>query len=138
MSDSNEQLAKALRKHNQSVTQARQTVFAALQDKEPQTMSEVVVACPSIDRASVYRTISLFESLSIVRRLQIGWKYKLELTDAFHHHHHHLSCMRCGAIVSLPENPRIETWLRQLATENGYAMEDHQLEIQGVCSRCKS
>lgn len=138
MSDSQEQLAKALRAHGQSVTKARQTVFGALQGKEPQTMSEVVSACHEIDRASVYRTISLFESLGIVRRLQIGWKYKLELTDAFHHHHHHLSCVECGGLVSLSEDVGIENRLRQLAIQHGYTMEDHQLEIQGVCKQCQA
>jgi len=35
---------------------------------------------------------------------QIGWKYKLELSNAFQHHHHHLTCLQCGGVTPLPED----------------------------------
>src|ERR1700722_13846047 len=89
-----EELKAALKSREYSLTAARQAVFSALLDKEPQTMQQLVAACPTIDRASVYRTVSLFEQLGVVQRLQIGWKYKLELSDRFHHHHHHLTCVK--------------------------------------------
>ncbi len=85
-----------------SLTRARLAVFRALQDKEPLAMAEVARACAGkADRASVYRAVALFEELGIVKRLQIGWKYKLELSDAFHHHHHHLTCLKCGRVDTL-------------------------------------
>lgn len=101
-------------------------------------MAELAKACASIDRASVYRTITLFERLGIVKRLQMGWKYKLELSDAFQHHHHHLTCSRCGRIIPLPEDERLEKRLRQLVDTLGFDMRDHQLEIQGYCDSCRA
>ena len=112
-------------------------VFATLQDKEPQTMREIIVACAGrVDRASVYRTIALFERLGIVQRLQIGWKYKLELGDAFHRHHHHLTCRQCGRTFALPEDTELEQRLRALSARQKFAMQGHQLEIQGLCQNC--
>src|ERR1700733_372533 len=100
-----EQLKITLKAHHQSLTKSRLLIFTALEDKEPQTMHEIVAACQGqVDRASVYRTIALFERLGIVLRLQIGWKYKLELSDDFHHHHHHLTCRQCGKTIPLPED----------------------------------
>lgn len=138
MSNPLDQLTIALRLHGQSVTAARKTVFLALLDKEPQSMRDIVAACGhSIDRASVYRTITLFESLGIVQRLQIGWKYKLELSDAFHRHHHHLTCLRCGHITPLAEDAHLEQHLRDAAERHGFVMQGHQLEIQGLCLTCQ-
>jgi Fur family transcriptional regulator, ferric uptake regulator len=139
MADPSELFKVLLRKHSQSLTRTRLAVFSALQDKEPQTMREIVAACTGkVDRASVYRTITLFERLGIVQRLQIGWKYKLELSDTFHHHHHHLTCRRCGRTIPLPEDRQLEARLHTLSRGQGFTMLGHQLEIQGICAECRS
>lgn len=138
MTEPLEQLKNTLKQHRQSLTKSRQAVFAAMQNKEPQTMHEVILACGGrIDRASVYRTIVLFEKLGIVQRLQIGWKYKLELSDNFHHHHHHLTCQECGRTTALPEDPELEKRLAGLAANQSFSMRGHQLEIQGICESCR-
>ncbi|MDB5170348.1 MAG: transcriptional regulator, Fur family transcriptional regulator, ferric uptake regulator [Candidatus Saccharibacteria bacterium] len=137
MPDPVDQLKIVLKQHSQSLTAARQTVFSALQNKEPQTMHEVVFACQGqVNRASIYRVISLFERLGIVQRLQIGWKYKLELSGAFHHHHHHMTCTQCSVTVQIPEDTHLEQHLRDAAASQSFVMQGHQLEIQGLCARC--
>jgi Fur family ferric uptake transcriptional regulator len=138
MSEPLEQFKTTLKAKNQSLTKTRLAVFRALQDKEPQTMREVVAACKGqADRASIYRTIALFEKLGIVQRLQIGWKYKLELSDAFHHHHHHLTCTNCGRTIPLPEDRQLEARLHTLSRTQDFIMKGHQLEIQGLCENCR-
>jgi Fur family ferric uptake transcriptional regulator len=133
-----DQLKQTLKAGGQSLTTARQTIFAALQDEEPLTMHEIIQKClGEVDRASVYRTVALFERLGIVQRLQIGWKYKLELSDAFHHHHHHLTCSHCGTTIPLPEDADLERRLQQLADSQTFIMTGHQLEIVGLCRNCR-
>jgi len=90
----------------------------------------------AIDRASLYRTIDLFEKLGIVQRIYIGWKYKIELSDAFVHHHHHISCLGCGKIVAITEENEIERLIHDLAAKHGFTAENHQLEVRGYCQRC--
>lgn len=132
-----EQFQTTLKDQGHSLTKSRQLIFLALQDKEPQTMAELMAACAGrVDRASLYRTVALFERLGVVQRLQIGWKYKLELSDAFHHHHHHLTCRRCGQVTPLVEDTLLEKRLAAAARRSGFQMEDHQLEIQGLCKDC--
>ncbi len=138
MANSVNQLTLTLKHKGQSLTRARLLVFEALQDKEPQTMAEIVKACPYIDRASVYRNITLFEKLGIVERLQIGWKYKLELSDDFVHHHHHLTCTKCGTVIPFEEDSELISQLTQVAHKMHFTMSTHQLEIQGVCQVCFS
>lgn len=101
-------------------------------------MAELVAACSPINRASTYRTVFLFEQLGIVQRLQIGWKYKLELSDSFHLHHHHLTCRQCGVVIPFEEDPALEKRLIALARSHDFAMSGHQLEIQGICQSCST
>ena len=137
MSDLLEQLSQALKQRGQSLTRPRQIIFTALQNSEPQTMQQLVLACAGqVDRASVYRTIALFEKLDIVQRLQIGWKYKLELSDSFQRHHHHLTCVNCGRIIPFDEDTGLVRMLDQFARGKNFVMRGHQLEIQGVCQNC--
>lgn len=135
---SHELLARTLRKHRQSLTTPRRIVFAALQGQEPLTMHELVERCPGVDRATVYRTVSLFERCGIVGRLQTGWKYKLELSGDFHEHHHHATCLRCGRSFILPEDATVEQRLHELAETAGFQLTRHQLELQGYCSACQT
>ncbi len=101
-------------------------------------MQQLVSRCRiTIDRASVYRTVRLFEQLGIVQRLQIGWKYKLELSNAFQDHHHHLTCLHCSAVTPLPEDLVLEAQLTRLAQQHNFDARDHQLEIRGLCLNCR-
>lgn len=130
-------LQQTLKQHGQSLTVARQTVFAALQGQEPQTMHALIERTADIDRASVYRTVALFERLGIVQRLQTGWKYKLELSDSFHEHHHHATCRGCGTSFILPEDTTLEARLRAGAAAHGFKLENHQIELSGICQNCQ-
>lgn len=138
MSKPLEELIKTLKKHGQSVTKTRQIVFSVMEGKEPMTFNEINKACLGyVDRASIYRTIALFEKIGVVQRLQIGWKYKLELSDSFHNHHHHLTCKNCGRTTPLPEDQLLEARLEYLSKSRNFVMYGHQLEIQGLCLNCQ-
>jgi len=89
-----------------------------------------------VDRASLYRTVHLFEQLGLVQRIYIGWKYKIELSDIFTHHHHHISCLGCGKVVAMTEEAEIEQLISQLAARHGFTAQSHQLEVRGYCPLC--
>lgn len=88
-----------------------------------------------MDRASVYRTVELFERLGIIRRINIGWKYKLELSDAFADHHHHLTCLGCQTIIPINEQT-LEQFVDTIAAAHRFLPTEHQIEIQGYCHTC--
>lgn len=129
---------KVLRDNGCSVTWPRRLVFEALRGKEPLSMRALMLSLDNrIDRASLYRAISLFERLDIVQRVYVGWKYQLELSDIFEHHHHHISCLGCGKLVAIKEDTQVEHLIQSLAAKNGMSAERHQLEIQGYCEKCR-
>ncbi len=130
-------LIKQLNSNNFSITKTRLAVFDALINKEPLAMKDLVLNLAKItDRASVYRTVDLYEKLGIVQRLNIGWKYKIELSDKYQEHHHHISCSICGLLISTDGDSHIEQDINELAKKHGFKILSHQLEIQGVCSNC--
>lgn len=137
MTDTHQQLSQQLKLAGYSTTVPRKLVFDALLHQDPMQMSDIVhKLIGHVDRASVYRTIDLFESLNIVQRLHSGWKYKIELTDTFHDHHHHISCQLCGKVVDIQGDSYIENDIAQLAVTYGFKPISHQLEILGICKTC--
>jgi Fur family ferric uptake transcriptional regulator len=130
-------LHKILKDNAYSVTEARSLVFDILWNQEPQSMHEIEIKSHGkIDRASIYRTINLFERLGLVQRIIIGWKYKLELTDVFLNHHHHISCLGCGKVVSIKEDEEIEKMIGSFSVKYKITADRHQLEVQGYCEKC--
>ncbi len=137
MSKQTESLSSFLKEKGYSATKPRLDVFKTLSGHEPLSMAEIINKASKVDRASVYRTIGLFEELKIVRRLNLGWKYKIELSDKFSHHHHHLTCSKCGKIIPITEDIKLETHIRMLAAREHFKPEDHELEIHGLCRTCR-
>lgn len=130
-------LQKLLKDSGYSVTTPRKIVCELLWHQEPLSMHELTLRSKGkIDRASLYRTLALFERLGLVQRINVGWKYKVELSDVFTHHHHHLSCLNCGKIVAITEEDEIERLIKAIARSYGFVPRGHQLEITGYCTSC--
>ncbi|HUA12954.1 MAG TPA: Fur family transcriptional regulator [Candidatus Sulfotelmatobacter sp.] len=138
MSQKDNDIATVLRKNGLKVTKQRLLVFETLEKCEPVTMNELYdLVKGQLDRASLYRIITAFEELSIVSRINIGWKYKIELSDAFSEHHHHLTCIRCGKIVPINEE-ELEGFIDSLTLSHKFKPTEHQIEVQGYCEACSS
>lgn len=127
-----------MKKDGYSLTKPRKIVFDFLHEQEPQSMQVLIKRAETkVDRATVYRTIELFENLGVVHRLNIGWKYKVELSDVFHAHHHHFYCTNCGNTYPLEPNSMLETMIDSVVAHEGFSPRGHSLEIQGLCSECR-
>jgi Fur family ferric uptake transcriptional regulator len=128
---------KILRTNSLSITNARKKVFLALLGNEPQSMRDIERSInKSINRTSIYRVIELFDKLGLIHKVQIGWKYKIELSDVFVGHHHHISCLGCGKVIAIHEDKSIERLIHELAATHNIQRPVHQLEIQGYCEGC--
>lgn len=85
---------------------------------------------PHISIATVYRTVRLFEDAGIVEKHDFGdgrARYE-EATDA---HHDHLIDIQSGKVVEF-FNDEIEKLKEKIATELGYKLVDHRLELYAV------
>lgn len=134
----NEDFVQTLKEAGYSVTKPREIVFSALLSGRPRSMRELTLDLSSvIDRASIYRTVALFEKLGIVTRVQTGWKYKIELSDRFTPHHHHMTCQSCGRDISFDEPEDLDLLINKVASQHGFVAKNHTLEISGLCSQCR-
>nr|WP_321265874.1 Fur family transcriptional regulator [uncultured Sulfurimonas sp.] len=85
--------------------------------------------------ATVYRTLSLLEDSNIVTSLSFGAqgkKYELGAKN----HHDHLICTECGSITEFVDE-QIENRQHRIADELGFKMEDHSMQIYGICKSCQ-
>ena len=129
---------KILEDNNSKVTKPRLVVFNLLLNQPPQSIAELVSSSAGrVNRVSVYRIIDHFEKVGIARRVTIGWKYKIELSDIFLYHHHHITCLSCGRIEAIKSGPAAEETINSLALHTGFTVSTHQLELQGYCHDCQ-
>jgi len=85
---------------------------------------------PRISLATVYRTLSLFEELGVVRACGLGEAHAHY--EVRHDDHLHLVCSECGRIIDLPS----PVPLRKLAESEGFRIERIRLELIGLCDAC--
>ncbi len=136
--DKLDSLENILKANKLSYTKPRRLVFEAIKRNAPLSMNELVGLCfHQIDRATVYRIVELYERLDIIHKLQIGWKYKLELSDIFNTHHHHLSCTSCGKIIDIEHSKEVEDSINILAKSKNFQVSEHQIEVLGICNDCQ-
>jgi Fur family transcriptional regulator, ferric uptake regulator len=132
-----ETLQTILKNNGYSITKPRQIVFEKLLQNQPLNIAKLAKLCArQIDRASVYRTVTLFEKLGIVTKAWLGFKSHLELSEAFSPHHHHLTCLKCGAVIAV-EDRFLENNLAHIAARFQFEPTSHQVEISGLCAKCK-
>ena len=134
-----EKYLSMLKSSGLSNTNARRAVFNLLiaSNHKPLSSSEIIFSCSdSADRASVYRNIEALTKAGVIQKIYTGWKYKLELSDAFHGHHHHLICTNCGDIRTIENDQVLESSIDRLSAEYKFKAKDHRIEIFGICKDC--
>lgn len=86
--------------------------------------------------ATIYRTLSLLEESNIVTSISFGVqgkKYELGAKE----HHDHMICTECGTIIEFVDE-EIEKKQHKIADELGFKMQDHSMQIYGICKDCQN
>ena len=91
-----------------------------------------------INRATVYRTLSLLKKLSLIDELDLmhleGEKHYYEAKPKSGHLH--LACFRCGKILEYA-SPAFERLKAEIAAENDFEISVTRLEVGGLCGDCR-
>ena len=112
----------------------RLVIGAAAAQGRPFTAEELCAALPCVGRATVYRGLRvLVETEQVCRVLLEDRELRYQLSHPGHHHH--LLCTVCGASANL-EGCDVEEMLRSAATDAGFRMSGHWLEVYGRCIDC--
>jgi Fur family ferric uptake transcriptional regulator len=81
-------------------------------------------------RATVYRTVKLFEDAGILERHDFR-DGRARYEEAPESHHDHLIDVQTGSVIEF-RNEDIEKLQRRVAEELGFELVDHRLELYGV------
>lgn len=131
-------LKQTLKEAGSNATKSRQSVFNELQKNGPISIAALTAATKQqTDRATVYRTVELFEKLGIVNRIWHDTAHQVELSEIFTPHHHHAVCQNCGRIVDITSS-ELESAISTLAKHHKFLALNHTVELSGYCSNCQS
>src|SRR3954447_3315780 len=125
-------------RHGLAVTHQRQIIFGTLAGMRGHPSPEAVYDLvkehiPSISLATVYKNLKTFEEHGLIREVSPHHGSARFETNAVPHHH--LVCLRCKAIMDLPEADVGPVRLKKRAP-GGFRIERYNVEIFGVCGKC--
>ncbi|MCX6731101.1 MAG: Fur family transcriptional regulator [Candidatus Roizmanbacteria bacterium] len=130
-------IIKLLKGKGQRLTSQKKEVIQVLQ-KKPLTVLQILTLVKSkkgkIDKATVYRILTNFVKLGIVKEINLGAReVHYELTNC--DHHHHLVCENCGHIedIQLCE----DELLKEVQKQSQFRVKEHSLEFFGTCIKCQ-
>jgi Fur family ferric uptake transcriptional regulator len=137
-----EDFKNLLKQNNLKFTIQREVILETLYNSKehltPETLQQVIQKKYSdlkVGIATVYRTLSLLEDSKMVTSLSFGAqgkKYELGAKE----HHDHFICTRCGKITEFVDE-QIEERQHKIADELGFKMQDHSMQIYGICKECQ-
>lgn len=90
------------------------------------------------DSTTVYRTLMLFQELSVIRQVGLPDRAGYFLLNAPGESCHFLVCRRCGVISELPPSEHCRGLEAGIARHHGYADLEHELRFFGICPTCQA
>ena len=129
------------RERGQRLSRPRRAVLAKLLSaRRPLSAYELLDLLRSEDgrstAASVYRTIDFLMALGIVHRLESTRSFVLCEHPDGPHWVQFLICRRCGQVVEA-EDERVAAATERLGQRLGFALDQHIVELTGVCESCR-
>ena len=88
------------------------------------------------DLATIYRNLSLMESLAIINSVDLGEGFKRYEMNRPESHKHHIICRSCGKIEDV-EECGLQEIEKKIFRKIGFKIEKHRLEFFGVCALCR-
>lgn len=114
-----------------------ETIANALASLNPlQVYDKTRATCPGLGLVTVYRTLEKLEELGLIQRVHQPGGCNAYLPSAYGHQHL-LICRACGKAEYF-EGDQLDDLIRSLTVESGYAIEDHWLQLFGLCAACQS
>ncbi len=92
-------------------------------------------ACPDLGLTTVYRTLEILEQMGVIRRVHLDDGCE-GFAPASAEHGHHLICSHCQEAIEF-EDCDMTALLKRVAAQTGFTIEQHWLELVGLCPKCQ-
>jgi Fur family ferric uptake transcriptional regulator len=139
--DAADPIVAALDRAGYRLTTPRRAVAQLIADREGHfTAADLIGDARSrrlgIGRATIFRALDLFEDLAVLERLELptGEHAYVPCEPV---HHHHVVCSRCGRTTEAPDHG-LQAVVDDIGRRTGYAIQDHRLELYGLCPDCRA
>ena len=129
------QVVNSLKEHGLKVTPQRVTILSAISKFGHANIDEIYQEAkttnPTMSLATVYKNVTSLIETNLLKEVAINnQKSKYELTKE---PHSHLICKKCGSVEDINSNN-----LFTLNRDNlDFDIEEVELNIYGICSKCK-
>ena len=91
---------------------------------------------PEIGYTTVYRAMKLCFETGLCDSIDLGDGVARFEHKFGHNHHDHLICIKCGRLIEVFDS-EIEKLQERLVKKHGFISLRHNLEIFGMCGKCK-
>ena len=89
-----------------------------------------------IGRATIFRSLDVLSEIGVVERIDLPSGEHAYVGCAASHHHH-VICSRCGRAAEI-EDAGLRKLVRDVARQTGYRVDEHRLELFGLCATCQA
>ncbi len=142
-SSAEERLARwrtALQAHGYRLTAARRAVLRVLARSEraldaTQIFDLARRQAPGLGLVTVYRTLEALQALGLVQRVHCN-THCASYVAAEPGHQHLLVCRGCGRVWYFGGDD-LGSLMQSVAGESGFVVEDHWLQLVGLCEACR-
>jgi Fe2+ or Zn2+ uptake regulation protein len=136
-----EPLLEALERAGYRLTVPRRAVAQLIADRTGHfTAADLVREAQAgrlgIGRATIFRTLDVLSDLGVVERLDLPSGQHAYVGCALTHHHH-VVCSTCGRTAEIAD-AGLRTVVREIARRTGFRVEEHRLEVFGLCPACQA
>lgn len=134
------ELGVVLRDHGYRLTSPRWLVWSVLRSAGAHLTAEAIAsqvneADPTVNISSVYRSLTLFEDLDLVRESHLGIDGSARWEIAHPDDHFHMVCRLCGS-VDHHEGELVDRIRSHLTDHHSFAADNVDLVVTGVCGDC--
>jgi Fur family transcriptional regulator, ferric uptake regulator len=129
----------ALDRAGYRLTEPRRALATLIADQDGHFTAAGLVAVAraqrvGVGRATVFRTLDALEEIGAIERLDLpSGEHAYVGCEAAHHHH--IVCSGCGRTVEI-DDAGLRPVVREVARQTGFRVDDHRLELFGVCPTC--
>jgi Fur family ferric uptake transcriptional regulator len=129
-----------LRRNGYKMTPQRRILLERIMQSHehftPATLHERVSRdTPGIGLVTVYRTVELLSRLGLLCCVYGEGNNRSYVMRRPESHHHHLICSGCGKVVEFMDCD-ITGLEEKLSKRTGFRIENHFLEVRGICPAC--
>lgn len=137
-------VAARLSADGQRYTSNRKAIIDVLASAgSPLSLPQILERRSALPQSSVYRNLTVLEQVGAVERIATSDEFsRYELAHDLSAHHHHLVCSSCGALddISVPAalEAALDKQLANVARRRGFEIQQHRLDLVGLCATCRT